>query len=199
MNARIVIAAAMGAALLAPMSSQAAELVANGGFETGDFTDWTLVGDPTQLSLYVRVGAFTPYSGEYNAYFGPQTPAGISQTLSTVAGHIYNISFALRVEDLGDGASPNSFVASFGDAVLYSVTNTPVAGYKLFSFSSQATSAATDLTFLMTNPPSYFDLDAISVTDSGAVPEAGTWALMLAGFGLTGAALRRRRASLAAG
>ncbi len=31
---------------------------------------------------------------------------------------------------------------------------------------------------------------------SGAVPEPGTWAMMLTGFGLAGAALRRRRASV---
>lgn len=32
---------------------------------------------------------------------------------------------------------------------------------------------------------------------SGAIPEPGTWALLIAGFGLTGAALRRRRAQTA--
>ena len=31
-------------------------------------------------------------------------------------------------------------------------------------------------------------------TPSGAVPEPGAWALMIAGFGLAGAALRKRRA-----
>ena len=35
----------------------------------------------------------------------------------------------------------------------------------------------------------------IVVSQSGAVPEPMTWALMIAGFGLAGAALRRRRAS----
>ena len=39
-----------------------------------------------------------------------------------------------------------------------------------------------------------FDVRAI---DSGsAVPEPATWAMMIAGFGLAGAGLRRRRASL---
>ena len=43
--------------------------------------------------------------------------------------------------------------------------------------------------------------DRISVTTSGVhtapVPEPATWALMIMGFGLTGAMLRRRRATLA--
>lgn len=39
-----------------------------------------------------------------------------------------------------------------------------------------------------------FELDNIAVS---AVPEPGAWALMIAGFGLMGAALRRRQAALA--
>ena len=45
----------------------------------------------------------------------------------------------------------------------------------------------------------YFELttnggngDAMAVTSMLAVPEAGSWALMLAGFGIVGAAVRRR-------
>jgi len=40
--------------------------------------------------------------------------------------------------------------------------------------------------------PSYMLVDNISVT-SGAVPEPATWALMIGGFGMAGAMLRRRR------
>lgn len=41
-------------------------------------------------------------------------------------------------------------------------------------------------------------IDNFSLTSTGAVPEPASWALMFGGFGLAGAALRRRRAMVAA-
>ncbi|MGL4541677.1 MAG: PEPxxWA-CTERM sorting domain-containing protein [Polymorphobacter sp.] len=45
--------------------------------------------------------------------------------------------------------------------------------------------------------PSGLDRGFATYVDTGAVPEPASWALMIAGFGLTGAALRRRRAAFA--
>ena len=40
------------------------------------------------------------------------------------------------------------------------------------------------------SPKTWYDF---SITRLGAIPEPGTWSLLITGFGLTGAALRRRR------
>jgi hypothetical protein len=39
-----------------------------------------------------------------------------------------------------------------------------------------------------------FEFNTVTAINAGGVPEPAAWALMIAGFGLTGAALRRRRA-----
>jgi hypothetical protein len=42
-----------------------------------------------------------------------------------------------------------------------------------------------------------FTADRVTITTFGGVPEPAGWALMIAGFGATGAALRRRRSAMA--
>jgi hypothetical protein len=44
----------------------------------------------------------------------------------------------------------------------------------------------------------FIDSVALNVTPSAAVPEPASWAMLIAGFGLVGAAARRRRAAVAA-
>lgn len=60
--------------------------------------------------------------------------------------------------------------------------------------------------FNLDNPPLYnvgawgesgLDRGFATYVETGAVPEPASWALMIAGFGMTGAALRRRRTAIA--
>src|SRR3954452_4923155 len=83
------------AALIAAAGIAKANLVTNGGFETGDFTGWVQSGDTS----YTGVDG-NPYSGVYGAYSGPVSGLGFhSQVLPTTAGTGYTISFFLSNGD----------------------------------------------------------------------------------------------------
>ena len=94
------------AALWLPAAAPAAELIVNGGFETGNFTGWTQ--SPAVSGSDFGVGQI-PHTGTQNAYFGATGSSfdAISQTFTTVPGASYALSFWLR----DDGGSPAQFQA----------------------------------------------------------------------------------------
>src|ERR1700730_10015968 len=67
-------------------------IVTNGGFETGDFTGWTQSGN----TGFTGVDTDSAHSGNFGAFSGPTGSEGfLSQTLNTVAGMAYDLSFFL--------------------------------------------------------------------------------------------------------
>lgn len=189
----------LGAAIAAIFAVGAANagagpnLVANGGFETGDFTGWTTFGSANDLLHNIGVDDHMPQSGTYGAWFGPEKPAGISQALATAAGQSYLVSFWTASEaDILGNTIPNSAQFGWGNTTPWSVTNANVSGYVQHSFNLTASSASTQLTFTFTNIPGFWDLDNVSVT---AVPEPSSWAMALAGIAVVamGAKTARRR------
>src|SRR5207342_1372158 len=77
-------------ALLCSAAVANANLVTNGGFETGDFTGWTNGGN----TGFTGVDPGIQHSGTYGAFFGPIGSNGfLSQTLATTAGGVYTLSF----------------------------------------------------------------------------------------------------------
>src|SRR4051794_31218171 len=80
------------ALLLASAAAARANLITNGGFETGDFTGWTQGGNTDNTS--VSSNAVDVHSGTFGARLGPVGPNGLlSQTLATVVGSTYTIEF----------------------------------------------------------------------------------------------------------
>lgn len=164
----------------------AANLIRNGGFETGDFAHWQLSGSQS----FTGVSDFAPHEGTFAAFMGPLGANGsLAQTVATQPGATYEISFWLRNEFGG----ANLFQASFdGAALLLDLQADAAFPFRLYSFVRTASSDATTLRFTYRHDPSYWHLDGVAVTPL-AVPEPASWATMIAGFGLVGAAYRRRR------
>jgi hypothetical protein len=174
-----------------------AELVTNGDLETGDLTGYTV--DPAGIG-FAGVDTETPHTGTYAAYFAgtnPGAPDTISQTLQTIPGATYRVSFFLQNEEASE--QDNMFLARFASVPLLDMSNAPAFGYRQFSSDVTATANQAVLSFTGYNAPAAFDLDDISVTSISVtgigpvtpVPEPGT--AILLGIGMAGLLHRRRR------
>ncbi|MGH7951388.1 MAG: S8 family serine peptidase [Limisphaerales bacterium] len=139
----------------------------NGGFETGDFTFWTLTGDGgyddfVDDGSYYPIDGITPHSGNYCAMLGEVGYlAYLSQILPTVAGQSYLLSLWL---DSSDGVLPSQFTVSWNGNTYYDQANLPVIGWTNLQFIVTATSSTSTLKFGAQDDNSYLGLDDISVT-----------------------------------
>ena len=165
-----------------------ANLVVNGSFETGDFTDWEQVGDTSFTFVTDELAGGGPTNGDFHAAFGATDPSGggILQDITTTAGVAYRLSFDLA--NLGN--PPNAF-GLFWDGAFVSIDfDQSSFDYRTFTRTLTASSTgATALGFIFYHEPSFYLLDNVNLT---VVPEPASWAMMIAGFGLAGAAARRR-------
>ena len=120
------------------------------------------------------------------------TSGGISQTLATVAGQQYNLNFKYS----GNGAAaalmllnPVGPTPLTGQTFLSAAGGNPVAWLDgAFTFTALSNTTLLSFNSLNTGTGGLL-LDSVSVT---AVPEPGTYALMLAGLGVVGWLARRR-------
>lgn len=140
------------------------QLVQNGGFETGDFTHWTLNGDgypdtfvDDGTSFYIE-----PHSGTYFALLGEQLTLGfLSQTISTVPGQPYLFSSWVNSPD---GVAPNECRISWNGTTLFDQVNMPELDWTNFQFIVTATGTSTVIQFGGRDDNSYLGLDDVSVT-----------------------------------
>jgi Pro-kumamolisin, activation domain len=138
----------------------------NGGFETGDFSDWTLAG-PTNADYNFVLSDLAvlnvPYihSGEFGAFLGEPTNATLTETLPTIPNQLYQISFFLDNPIIG---VPNQFGVNWGGNLVFNQTSLPQMTWTNVRVAVVATNTTTDLQFAFFNYPEAFGLDDITVT-----------------------------------
>jgi hypothetical protein len=151
-------------------------LLQNGDFETGDFSDWTLVGSPnTSMTVFNEVVGLNSlgdgsspkfiHSGNFGAFLGDTNLASLSQTISTVPGQNYLLSFWLVNPQGGPGQqfSVNWNTNSATTNQIYSISSPGVLAWQNRMFVVSATDTNSTLQFRAENPPDGFGLDDVSV------------------------------------
>ena len=201
----------LAASVLATGAANAVTIT-NGSFESGAFsanafdslnngdasiTGWSIGGNGVDW-----IGSHWQASnGNRSIDLSAMSAGSLSQSIATVVGRDYAVTFDLAgnpdgapflkqlVVDVNAGQS-STFNFTTG------ATSRPAMGWIGQSYRFTATSTTSVLTFTsLSNTPSGPALDNVAI---GAVPEASTWAMLIAGFGMVGAASRRRRSAITA-
>ena len=163
------------------------DLVVDGGFETGDFSYWTLSGSGgLYTNNFVDFAndpdgtGYSPYAGDCFAAMGQiSSVAYLSQTLPTQPGQLYQVS--LWVENPA-GGPPNQCQVEWSGGTtntLFNQTNMGTFGWSNLVFNVQATTNLTTLKLGFRNGSDFFVLDDVSVlalpapviTTVGSLPE----------------------------
>lgn len=174
------------------VSSTAATLIANGvavesiNVGGGGLNDFGQYNGPS--SLYA--------DGVAGNYFVNPDASTLTSTIEAAIGAAFqnynNVTLQLLGAPAGIGLdfTPSAYTGAFSRAA------DQVFGFDLTFTGLAAGSYNFGINALVDGGIIATELDSITVT-GGGVPEPASWALMIAGFGLVGAAVRRRRAALA--
>lgn len=119
-------------------------------------------------------------------------PDGVPDVPVTAPGYGY---FNPSGSVIADGAYGAAGAAFNIGSLVGSFSATPGAGdFFAIGYSTVVTLAASGSLYAMVNDTAYFNNGGAFSVEVGAVPEPASWAMLIAGFGLVGATLRRRRA-----
>jgi hypothetical protein len=156
----------------------------SGVWTTANSVDLVASGPVYNLTCAGGIGNCVDLSGS--------SPGFISRSLTLAAG-IYQLSFDYTGNQLGSQFPSASFTASVGSLV----ANIGPLANNSSSFASYSgiftTTGPTTLTFSQNAGGDPFRGSILDNVVVASVPEPATWLLMIAGFGLVGGMMRRRK------
>lgn len=139
--------------------------ISNGGFETGDFTDWVADGG-TSVQFLALGDAF----GNYSVVLGPSV-GSLSQDIATVAGEHYMLSFVVsgdpNSDDNDSGTTDNSLFVTWDGTTVLARTDS-YDGFTLYTFDVVATDTNSTLSFNYTDNGTGMILDQVLVASATA-------------------------------
>jgi hypothetical protein len=134
----------------------------NGGFETGNFLGWILAGNTARSS--VTSNPQYVHAGSYGAALGPSGSLGyLFQTVPTVPGHLYLISFWLENPGLG---TPNEFLVGWHGTTVFDQLNIAASGWTNYQVLVAAQGTNTELELGFRNDASLFGLDDVAIFET---------------------------------
>ena len=154
------------------------------------YPDWGTYGDHTTGTGTMLVADGSTTAGQ-NVW---------AESLMLTAGQTYTYSFWGRQNDASSGSNPSLafLVGGIATGTPLAVSSASADGWQqatgTFTANAGGTTTVAIRDLNTSGPFNDFSLDDISVTapSAGAVPEPAAWVLMSAGFGLSGAMVRRR-------
>ena len=203
--------AGMALVALSPFAAAAPNLITNGSFESngadfisGSFTTFA-AGSGALLGWDITTGSvdlinthWQPSHGNYSLDLSGGSDGTIAQSFATVIGQKYVVSFDMAGNP-DDTDALKYLQVGLSQQPIYTFDTTGKSradmGWTTKSFVFQAVSTQSTLHFAgLQDSPYGVALDNVSVS---AVPEPETFAMLLAGLGLIGAAARRKRQTAA--
>jgi hypothetical protein len=218
MNRLTVLLSATCLALLAVSAN--ANSLTNGSFELGTFVNdgngtdtfnagattisgWTVVGRQVSWIETPNPWGLSPEDGsrflDLTAYTAGAPFGGVTQSIATIIGQQYVLTFDLGSYTSVWGGPPVSILASAGGTsqTFTDSAATNASTWVPFSLNFTATSVSTAITLTGAAGVSYIGLDTVSVDPGVAAvaPEPGPFALLTLGLGVLLLVIGRRRAS----